>query len=99
MAASFYPSVKAPLAIGGTAGCSFTRDLAVAAIGGFGKIAALRAGSLEFSGWLEVTASLAMVPGIAAANIAIQAVGISAERIRLIVAVYVLRHGVADQSA
>ena len=74
-------------------------EFSAVTIRGFGKVAAADASTLIFTGWLEIAAGLTVIPIVAAADIAVQAVGIDAKGIGLVVAIDVPGHGVAEQSA
>src|SRR6185437_407455 len=82
-----------------TAGRARTGILAATAIGGFAEVAADDAAPAEFPRRGEVAIAAPATPVVAAADVAIQALGIDAERHRLVVAVDVAADGVAQKAA
>src|SRR6185295_18765804 len=92
-------SVEAPMAAIAAAGGTCAGEFLAAAIGGLGEIAALHARPLIVAGRPEIAAGLAVIPVIAAPDIAIEALGIGVEGIGLVVTVNVLGHRIAEQSA
>src|ERR1019366_4458947 len=95
----FQQSVEAPMAVLRPAGGAIARQFPAIAVGGLDKVAADHTAAAVFARRLEVAARIAVVPVIAATEIAVQAIRIGPEGVRLVVAIDISCDRVSEQPA